>query len=129
MNAQKSVAAAVILTVLFNFFGLLYSSRIAFLIIGLIWLAGIIFAGVFVGTTYSELSSENVSAAEQLGTDIGAGLGFFFYALIVSGVTWIASVAISVIATQKHNRNVARTAELAEEVRHQETLAALERQG
>ena len=127
MNAEKSVTTAVILTVLFGFLGLLYSSRLALLIIGGLWLVAMIGVGVLVEGAHAEVSSEAASAAEQLGTDIGAGLSFFIGLLIVSAIAWIASITVAVMATQRHNREVVRIRDLADEVRHQETLAAMKR--
>lgn len=40
MKTRKSIGASVLLTLFFNFFGLLYSSLAAFLVVGGLWLAG-----------------------------------------------------------------------------------------
>ena len=128
LKSQKSVGVSVVLTFFFSFFGLLYSSVISFLVVGV--LSVLLFLTLFgsIGDAHTVTTANVTTDAEYAGAVIGAGIAGIFFWFIWWILTWIPSCIIGLITTQRHNRKVVEQRNLMDEARHQETLAALHRE-
>lgn len=129
MKTPKSVGVSVVLTFFFNFFGLIYSSWIGFLVVGSLSISLFLLLFGHLGEAFDSQMASATSSAEEVGTAIGAGVAGIFAWSVWWFVSWILSLIFGVVTTQRHNRKALEEQNLAAEARHQETLAALNRRG